>query len=143
MTKQLLASVITTLCLSLTSPSFAQLQLSPLSKNISPDLSIAMQMNQEKFTQLMQQGFKSVIVQRPDQALGNLMTVNELRTIAERVHVSVIYQPIPIGKISATDVVEFAKYYNELPKPILIICQSAPRSQALFDQAKSQGLLHE
>lgn len=143
MTKQLLASVITTLCLSLTSPSFAQLQLSPLSKTISPDLSIAMQMNQEKFTQLMQQGFKSVIVQRPDQALGNLMTVNELRTIAERAHVSVIYQPIPIGKISATDVVEFAKYYNELPKPILIICQSAPRSKALFDQAKLQGLLHE
>lgn len=143
MTKQLLASVITTLCLSLTSPSFAQLHFSPLSKNISPDLSIAMQMNQEKFTQLMQQGFKSVIVQRPDQALGNLMTVNELRTIAERAHVSVIYQPIPIGKISATDVVEFAKYYNELPKPILIICQSAPRSKALFDQAKLQGLLHE
>jgi sulfide:quinone oxidoreductase len=55
----------------------------------------------------------------------------------------VIYQPVNSGKIYQTDILEFAKYYNELPKPILMICRSGARSSALFHQAKSQGLLHE
>jgi len=40
-------------------------------------------------------------------------------------------------------VVEFAKYYNELPKPILMVCKSGARSSLLFNQAKQRGLLHE
>ena len=54
-----------------------------------------------------------------------------------------IYQSVNSGKISQTDILEFAKYYNELPKPILMICRSGSRSSALFHQAKFQGLLHE
>ena len=106
-------------------------------------VSVAGQMNAAKFSQLMRQGFKSVIVNRPDQEMGNLVKVSELRNIAEKSQVSVIYQPVSSGKISQTDILEFAKYYNELPKPILMICRSGARSSALFHQAKSQGLLHE
>ncbi len=69
--------------------------------------------------------------------------MNELRNIAEKSQVSVIYQPVTSGKISQTDIIEFAKYYQELPKPILMICKSGSRSAALFNQAKAQGLLHE
>ena len=106
-------------------------------------VSVAGQMNAAKFSQLMRQGFKSVIVNRPDQEIGNAVKVSELRNIAEKYQVSVIYQPVSSGKISQTDILEFAKYYNELPKPILMICRSGARSSALFHQAKSQGLLHE
>ena len=106
-------------------------------------VSVAGQMNAAKFSQLMRQGFKSVIVNRPDQEIGNVVKVSELRNIAEKSQISVIYQPVNSGKISQTDILEFAKYYNELPKPILMICRSGARSSALFHQAKSQGLLHE
>ncbi|MEN8352602.1 beta-lactamase hydrolase domain-containing protein [Acinetobacter towneri] len=106
-------------------------------------VSVAGQMNAAKFSQLMRQGFKSVIVNRPDQEMGNVVKVSELRNIAEKSQISVIYQPVNSGKISQTDILEFAKYYNELPKPILMICRSGARSSALFHQAKSQGLLHE
>ncbi|WP_298147735.1 sulfur transferase domain-containing protein [uncultured Acinetobacter sp.] len=143
MTKQLLAAVITVLALSLTGVTLADSAALSLSKSLTPHVSVTGQMNTEKFTQLMQQGFKSVIVNRPDQEQGNLVTVNQLRSIAEDADVSVIYQPVVSGKISATDVVEFAKYYNELPKPILMVCRSGTRSKVLFDQAKAQGLLHE
>lgn len=106
-------------------------------------VSVAGQMNAAKFSQLMRQGFKSVIVNRPDQEMGNVVKVSELRNIAEKSQISMIYQPVNSGKISQTDILEFAKYYNELPKPILMICRSGARSSALFHQAKSQGLLHE
>ena len=106
-------------------------------------VSVAGQMNTAKFSQLMRQGFKSVIVNRPDQEIGNVVKVSELRNIAEKSQISVIYQPVNSGKISQTDILEFAKYYNELPKPILMICRSGARSSTLFHQAKSQGLIHE
>lgn len=110
---------------------------------LSSAVSTAGQMNADKFSGLLKQGFKSVIVNRPDDETGNTVTVSELRNIAEKAHVSVIYQPVTSGKISQTDIAEFAKYYQELPKPILMICRSGTRSAALFNQAKAQGLLHE
>ncbi|WP_122900347.1 sulfur transferase domain-containing protein [Acinetobacter sp. B51(2017)] len=143
MTKHFFATVIAALFLSMSSPSFAQSQTTALSKSLSATVSVTGQMSTDKFKHLMQQGFKSVIVNRPDQEPGNLVSVNQLRSIAEQAKVSVIYQPVVSGKISQTDVAEFAKYYNELPKPILMVCRSGTRSKALFDQAKAQGLLHE
>ena len=71
------------------------------------------------------------------------MIRNDLRNIAEKSHISLIYQPVQSGKISATDVTEFAKYYNNLPKPVLLVCRTGSRSEALYQQAKKQGLLHE
>jgi uncharacterized protein (TIGR01244 family) len=143
MTKQFFASVVAALCLSLASPSFAQTENIALSTSLTQSVSVTGQMNTDKFKNLMQQGFKSVIVNRPDQEAGNLVTVSQLRSIAEEANVSVIYQPVTSGKITQTDIEEFAKYYNELPKPILMVCRSGTRSKALFNQAKEQGLLNE
>ena len=100
-------------------------------------------MTSAKFEQLLKDGFKSVIVNLPDQEPGNKVSVSQLRSIAERSQVSVIYQPVVSGQISQANIEEFARYYNELPKPILMVCRSGTRSAVLFSQAKSQGLIHE
>lgn len=140
MTKLVLKSVMFALCCTLSTFSFA----SPdLSRALTSQVSVTGQMTEQKFQSLMHHGFKSVIVNRPDQEQGNTVTVQQLREIAEQAQVSVIYQPVISGKISTTDVEEFAKYYNELPKPILMVCRSGSRSSQLFNQAKAQGLLHE
>lgn len=141
MTNPVLKSLVCSLILTCSTPLFAQ--ASAPSQALTQQVSVAGQMTEEKFKQLMQDGFQSVIVNRPDQEVGNTVSVNALRNIAEKSHVSVIYQPVIGGKISQTDVVEFAKYYNELPKPILMICRSGSRSSALFHQAQAQGLLNE
>lgn len=116
---------------------------SPLSKPLNANVSVAGQMTNEKFENLIQQGFKSVIVNRPDQEAGNLTTVAELRNLAERSKLSLIYQPVVSGQITDKDVKEFAKYYNSLPKPILLVCKSGSRSTVLFNRAKSLGLIDE
>ncbi len=141
MTKRVLLTLLYCLCLTCSADLFAQNNL--LSKTLNAQVSVAGQMTTDKFQQLIQAGFKSVIVNRPDQEQGNTVSVAQLRQIAEQSQVSVIYQPILSGKISQTDVTEFAKYYNELTKPILMICRSGSRSSILFNQAKSQGLLNE
>jgi len=141
MTKRVLSTLLYCLCLTCSADLFAQNDI--LSKTLNAQVSVAGQMTTDKFQQLIKDGFKSVIVNRPDQEQGNTVSVAQLRQIAEQSQVSVIYQPILSGKISQTDVTEFAKYYNELPKPILMVCRSGSRSSILFNQAKSQGLLNE
>lgn len=144
MTKRVLSTLLYCLCLTCSADLFAQNDI--LSKTLNAQVSVAGQMTTDKFQQLIKDGFKSVIVNRPDQEQGNTVntvSVAQLRQIAEQSQVSVIYQPILSGKISQTDVIEFAKYYNELPKPILMVCRSGSRSSILFNQAKSQGLLNE
>ncbi|ENU38409.1 beta-lactamase hydrolase domain-containing protein [Acinetobacter johnsonii] len=141
MTKRLFKSVICTALILTSSALWAA--TNNLSQALSSQLSVSGEMTQDKFQQLIKQGFKSVIVNRPDQEQGNTVRVDQLRNIAEQSKVSVIYQPVTSSKISETDVVEFAKYYNELPKPILMVCKSGTRSSLLFNQAKQRGLLHE
>ncbi|NWK60783.1 hypothetical protein HYI04_15650 [Acinetobacter sp. SwsAc2] len=141
MTKRLFKSVICTALILTSSALWAA--TNNLSQALSPQLSVSGEMTQDKFQQLIKQGFKSVIVNRPDQEQGNTVRVDQLRNIAEQSKVSVIYQPVTSSKVSETDVVEFAKYYNELPKPILMVCKSGARSSLLFNQAKQRGLLHE
>ena len=141
MTKRVLSTLLYCFCLTCSADLFAQNDI--LSKTLNAQVSVAGQMTTDKFQQLIKDGFKSVIVNRPDQEQGNTVSVAQLRQIAEQSQVSVIYQPILSGKISQTDVTEFAKYYNELPKPILMVCRSGSRSSILFNQAKSQGLLNE
>ena len=140
MTKRVLSTLLYCLCLTCSADLFAQNDI--LSKTLNAQVSVAGQMTTDKFQQLIKDGFKSVIVNRPDQEQGNTVSVTQLREIAEQSQVSVIYQPILSGKISQTDVTEFAKYYNELTRPILMICRSGSRSSILFNQAKSQGLLN-
>ena len=114
-----------------------------LSQALTPNVSITGQMTVEKFEKLVQQDFKSVIVNRPDQEIGNMTSASALRNIAEQANLSLIYQPVISGQISQQDVQEFAKYYNSLPKPILLVCKSGNRSKVLFNQARSLGLIDE
>ena len=114
-----------------------------LSQAPTPNVSVTGQMTVEKFEKLVQQDFKSVIVNRPDQEIGNMTSASALRNIAEQANLSLIYQPVISGQISQQDVQEFAKYYNSLPKPILLVCKSGNRSKVLFNQARSLGLIDE
>lgn len=132
--------IITSVCFCVTPLATAD---SSLSKTLSSQLSVTGNMTSDKFKQLIQQGFRSVIVNRPDQEPGNQTTVSELRALAEKSNMSLIYQPVNSSQITTADVQEFAKYYNSLPKPILLVCKSGNRSTLLFNQAKTLGLLNE
>lgn len=140
MTKSFFAAALFTFTILVSGQNFAA---SDFSRALNENVSVSGQMTLDKFQVLIKDGFQSVIVNRPDQENGNMVTVNALRNIAEKAHVSVIYQPVVSGQMKQTDIEEFARYYNELPKPILMVCRSGARSSQLFQQAKNQGLIHE
>lgn len=119
-------------------------QTTQLSQALTPEVHVTGQMSVEKFNKLLAtQQFKSIIVNRPDEEIGNIVNASTLRTLAEKTKVSLVYQPVKSGQISQADIEEFAQYYNTLPKPVLMVCKSGNRSSVLFKQAQSQGLLNE
>ena len=140
MTKSFWKGVVLATYFSCITPVFAA---HDLSRALTSTVSVTGQMTPSKFQQLIQQGFKSVIVNRPDQETGNNVTVSELRSIAEKSQVSVIYQPVVSGQISQANIEEFARYYNELPKPILMFCRTGNRSNNLYQLAKQMDLLDD
>lgn len=114
-----------------------------LSKAISPTVYVTGQMTTTKFSALLQQNFKSVIINRPDVEIDNQVTARALTLLAANQDIPVIYQPVRSGHITQADIEKFATYYNALPKPILLVCRSGARSTTLFNQAKNLGLLDE
>lgn len=141
MTKRVFQVILLGLICTISPVTFAN--ESALSQALNENVSVTGQMTTEKFQKLLQQGFKSVIVNRPDQEVGNMTSASELRNLAEQSKLSLIYQPVVSGRISQQDVHEFAKYYNSLPKPILLVCKSGSRSKVLFNRAQSLGLINE
>ena len=61
---------------------------------------------------------------RSDQKQSNLVSINQLLNIAGQAQVTIIYESIASNQVSETDIIEFAKYYNQLLKPILMIWES-------------------
>jgi len=55
------------------------------------------------------------------QKQGNLVSINQLLNIVEQAQVRDIYQSTTGAQVSATDIIEFSKYCNQPPKPILMI----------------------
>ena len=49
---------------------------------------------------------------RSDQKQGNLASINQLLNIAGQAQVRDIYQSTTGAQVSATDIIEFSKYYN-------------------------------
>lgn len=115
-----------------------------LTQKISPHVSVVGEMTTEKFTRILQTNhFKTVIINRPDTESGNQSSALELKKITTPANINVIYQPIISGQMTHQDVKTFADYYNQLPKPLLMICRSGNRSMLLFNEARKLGLLHE
>ena len=89
MIKHVVYSALFSLSLTCNTPIFAE--TTNLTRSLNSSVSVTGQMTANKFETLIHQGFRSVIVNRPDQEQGNLGSVNQLGNIAEQVHVSFIY----------------------------------------------------
>lgn len=77
MIKHVIYRAVLSLSLACSTQIFAE--ITTLMQSLNPSVSVAGQMTTEKFRTLVDQGFKSVIVNRPDQEQGNHVSVAQLR----------------------------------------------------------------
>ena len=97
-------------------------------RKINNQLTIAPQLSLEQLKQIAQEDFKSVLNLRSPDEIGFLS--NEQQE-AESLGLFYINIPVNLEAINNDVITEVLKQINQLPKPILVHCDSAIRAAAL------------
>lgn len=97
-------------------------------RKINRELTIAPQLSLEQLKQIAQEDFKSVLNLRSPNETGFLSSEQQE---AESLGLFYINIPVNLEAINDDVITEVLKQINQLPKPILVHCDSAIRAAAL------------
>ena len=101
-------------------------------RKIAPDLSVSEQITAQDVGIAASQGFRSIIINRPDGESSDQPPHQEIVDAATRSGLSVRYLPVVSGNVTDADVEAFAKAMSELPAPTLAFCRTGTRSTTLW-----------
>jgi len=109
-------------------------------KPISEQLSLSEQLQLSDVKTLAEQGYRSIICNRPDGEGADQPTFDEIKAAAEPLGLDIRYLPVVPGKISDDDVATFSQAMHELPKPTLAFCRTGTRSATLWSLSQANNL---
>lgn len=105
-------------------------------QTLSDNFAVAPQLQPEAMQELAEEGFRAVIINRPDGEGGPEQPLSaDILHAAKQAGLKAVYQPVVSGSITAADVAEFASIVKQLPTPILAFCRSGGRCTKLYQQA--------
>jgi uncharacterized protein (TIGR01244 family) len=94
------------------------------------------QIDPSHLAEIAQQGFKSVINNRPDGEGGPDQPSNAvIQAEAEKLGLNYAYLPVVPNAFSPAQVQEMARLLKTMPRPILAFCRSGARSTNLYHLA--------
>ena len=99
---------------------------------ITPDYSVAPQIEPADVAEIAAQGFRSIMCNRPDGESAGQAEVATIRAEAERLGLAFAFVPVISGRIVPEDVDEFRAAIDRLPAPVLAYCRSGARCQNLW-----------
>lgn len=107
-----------------------------------PKVGFSAQITPDQVSEVVAQGYRSLINNRPDYEHGpGQPSSAEIEAAARAAGLDYVFQPVISGQISQFDVEMFARHFNELPKPILMFCRSGTRSNNLYQLACQMDLI--
>ncbi len=107
---------------------------------IASDVWVAPQLTPDAMAQAAQQGFKSVVNNRPDFEHGPDQPTNaQIEAAALAAGLQYRWLPVDGGFQSPEQIAAFAQLLKDLPRPLLAFCRSGARSTRLFNQANQLG----
>ena len=94
------------------------------------------QIEPSHLAEIANQGYKSVINNRPDGEGGPDQPKNaDIEAEAERLGLNYVYLPVVPSAITVDQVREMARLLQTLPGPVLAFCRSGARSTNLYQLA--------
>ncbi|MCA8882707.1 MAG: TIGR01244 family phosphatase [Rhodobacteraceae bacterium] len=109
-------------------------------KSISPELSVSSQLMPDDLKTLADQGFRSIICNRPDGEAADQPSFEEIEVAARALGLEARYLPIEQGKVQDHDAVEFGAMLSALPKPALAYCRTGTRCATLWSLSVANKL---
>lgn len=105
---------------------------------LTPDFAVSPQLATTDFASLAQQGFKTIINNRPDGEGGGAQpTSPEMERAATVAGLHYVYLPVVSGSITPEQVQAMHKVLISAPKPTMAFCRSGARSAQLFGLAQN------
>jgi uncharacterized protein (TIGR01244 family) len=105
-------------------------------QQLSPDVSVAGQLDPAAMAWAAQAGFRSVINNRPDFEAGPDQPTNAaIQAAAQVAGLRYEFLPVQGGYQSPDEIARFGELVASLPKPILAFCRSGARSGRLYHAA--------
>lgn len=108
----------------------------------NPNFATAPQALPEDMAVVAQEGFKTVINNRPDFEGGEGQpTAASIGAAARAAGLTYLEQPFSPSQVSQALVEEFARLVADAPKPVLAFCRTGTRSTNIFQAAIAMGIL--
>ncbi|WP_201594273.1 TIGR01244 family sulfur transferase [Psychrobacter fulvigenes] len=110
---------------------------------MSHQVSIVGQITPDQVPVIAENGFKTIINNRPDGEEPGQPTSADIAAAAKKAGVA--YKEISFAgsDLNQTHVEDFADFFNQAEQPVLIFCRSGARSTGIYEAAKKMDLLDD
>jgi len=110
---------------------------------MSHNIHITGQISPEQVPMIAENGFKTIINNRPDGESPDQPTSAEIAAACEEAGIA--YKEISFSGNGLTQkhVEDFADYFNQAEQPMLIFCRTGNRSTGIYEAAKQMDLLDD
>lgn len=112
-------------------------------KALSPNLSVSPQISAEEVAVAAENGFRSIIGNRPDGEAPGQPAWAEIEAAARGAGLETRHIPVAGNAIDEVAVAEFAQALETMPKPVLAYCGSGRRSAVLWALSNNGSLTAE
>lgn len=106
-------------------------------KRLNDNLTVSPQMPIEALEHIAQAGFKTIICNRPDNEDPGQPSFEAVKTRAEELGLTAVFQPVISGNVQDGDADAFAKTLNEAEKPVFAYCRTGTRCTILWSLANA------
>lgn len=107
-------------------------------RKLTDDLTVAPQIGLNEISAAAEQGFKTLICNRPDAEEPGQPITEDMADAAGDAGMTFVHQPVISGNVTFDDVEQFGKLINEMPKPVLAYCRSGTRCSTLWALSQAQ-----
>lgn len=99
---------------------------------LTDKLSVSPQIQLDELSDFAQQGFRTLICNRPDGEGADQPAHRELAEAAAALGLSLHYLPVSPGQLDAASIAGFGRLLVEAPGPVLAYCRTGTRSTMLW-----------
>ena len=109
-------------------------------KKINDAISVSPQIAASDVRIIKENGFRSIICNRPDGEAGDQPSYEEIEKAAQDAGLEIRYIPIKSGMVKDEDADVFGQALSELPGPVVAYCRSGTRSATLWSLSQAKSL---
>ncbi|MFB6348006.1 TIGR01244 family sulfur transferase [Moraxella sp. ZJ142] len=106
-------------------------------------ITVSGQISVDDVKALAEQGYKTLVNNRPDHEEPNQPLSDEIAHAAAEYGIEYCHIPFAGGMLEMHHVQAFADFYNSSERPLHLFCRSGNRSSIILQAAREQDLLDE